>query len=144
MSQKTSTGFDVVGQIQASGHVLSTGFYHNDDCDTQPVKCALASLSNNLVECYTIPTKAGENRLEPISKEKLNQFIRKVDVGTDMIICAPFEKVYFTSGDDNLLKGYEHYPTDHVDRVDWKKPAVRPSIELNDSHAVACTTYAVN
>ena len=71
-------------------------------------------------------------------------FVKKCDVGTDMIVCCDFERKYFTLGDDNVFKGYDHYPTDSVDKLDWKKSAVRPAIELKDSHALAATVSACN
>jgi len=61
-----------------------------------------------------------------------------------MIISGEFETKYFVIGDDHLFKGFEHYPTDSVDKIDWKKPAVRPSIEMSDSHALGATVSASN
>ena len=65
-----------------------------------------------------------------------------MDVGSDVILCNPFTKHYFVSGDDNILKAYEHYPSDVYEKVDYKKAAVKPSIELKDSHALATTVGA--
>ena len=45
-------------------------------------------------------------------------------------------------GEDLVLKAYEHYPSDSFERVDWKKPAVKPSIELRDSHALRTAVCA--
>jgi len=61
MSQEASTSFDILGHIRASGFVLSIGFHMKDGQIS-----ALALLSNNLVECYKLPTKVYENRLEPM------------------------------------------------------------------------------
>ena len=40
------------------------------------------------------------------------------------------------------MKAYEHFPSDTYDKVDYKKAAVKPSIELKDSHALATTVGA--
>ena len=40
------------------------------------------------------------------------------------------------------MKAYEHFPSDSYDKVDYKKAAVKPSIELKDSHALATTVGA--
>lgn len=70
--------------------------------------------------------------------------VRKVDPGSDYILCNEFTKHYFVSGDDNVLKAYEHFPSDGYDKVDYKKPAVKPGLELKDSHALHTTigTYS--
>ena len=65
--------------------------------------------------------------------------MRKIDPGTDLIVCNPFTRHYFVSGDDNVMKAYEHYPSDSIEKVDWKKPAVKPGVELKDSHALRMT-----
>ena len=59
-----------------------------------------------------------------------------------MIVSNEFTKHYFTSGDDNILKAYEHYPSDNFDKIDWKKSAVKPGFELKDSHAIKTTCSA--
>ena len=61
MSQEASNGFDIYGQIKGNGYIKSLGFYEKDG---NPV--ALAVLSNNMVECFTLPTAVYENRLEPM------------------------------------------------------------------------------
>ena len=61
MSQEASDGFDILGMIKGNGYILSLGFYEHEH---KPV--ALGVLSNNLVECYSLPTIAYENRLEPM------------------------------------------------------------------------------
>jgi len=139
MSQDASTGFDIFGQIRASGHILSIGFYINEGN-----MCALALLSNNLVECYELPVKVYAHRLEPMPQSMVHSAVRKVDVGSDMIITGEFFKQYFVLGDDNVLKFYEHYPTDTFDKIDWKKPAVKPAGELTDSHSIAATVSVSN
>ena len=72
----------------------------------------------------------------------VKSFVRKVDVGTNLISCNHFTKHYFVSGDDNILKAFEHYPTDNYEKLDWKKSAVKPAIELKDSHALGLTVSA--
>jgi len=69
----------------------------------------------------------------------VKSMVRKVDPGSDFIMCNTFTKHYFVSGDDNVLKAYEHYPSDDFNKVDYKKPAVKPGIELKDSHSLATT-----
>jgi len=69
----------------------------------------------------------------------VKSFVRKVDVGTNMICSNGFTKHYFVSGDDNIFKAFEHYPTDSYEKIDWKKSAVKPAIELKDSHAMGQT-----
>jgi len=59
-----------------------------------------------------------------------------------MIICNEFTKHYFASGDDNIFKAYEHYPSDDFNKIDWKKSAVKPGFELKDSHAIKTTCSA--
>lgn len=137
MSQEASKGYDILGQIKGNGYIMSLGFYKHEN---KPV--ALAVLSNNLVQCYTLPTTVYENRLEPMPQSVVGSFVRKVDPGSDFIICNYFTKHYFVSGDDNLLKVYEHYPTDAYDKVDFSKHAVKPGNELKDSHALATTVCA--
>ena len=70
--------------------------------------------------------------------------MRKIDVGSELIICNQFTKHYMVSGEDNLLKAYEHFPSDTFEKIDWKKAAVKPGIELADSHALATTVSASN
>ena len=113
---------------------MSLGYYEH-----QGKLVALAVLSNNLVECYELPTTIQDNRLEALPQSCVKSFVRKVDPGSDMICCNTFTKHYLVSGDDNIVKAYEHYPSDHTDKIDWKKPAVKPSIECKDSHALATT-----
>jgi len=48
------------------------------------------------------------------------------------------------SGEDLVLKIYESYPNDAFENIDWKKPAVKPSIEMKDSHALGTTCYSSN
>lgn len=139
MSQEASTGFDILGQIKASGHVVSIGYYQKDG-----KMGALALLSNNLIECFKLPVKVYENRLEPMPQSATESFVKKVDLGTDIIVCCEFEKNYFVVGDDNVFKGFEQYPSDQIEKIDWKKPAVRPSIEHKDSHSLACTVSNCN
>ena len=113
------------------------GYYKKDGKDI-----ALAVLSNNLVECYELPTKVYEDRLNSMPAEATKQCVRKIDVGSDMIICNGFMKHYLVTGDDNVLKGYEHFPSDSFEKIDWKKPAVKPALELPDGHAIASTVVA--
>lgn len=40
------------------------------------------------------------------------------------------------------MKCYEHYPSDVFERIDWKKPPIKPSSEMKDSHAIATTVTA--
>lgn len=61
MSQEAKTEYDVFGKIKANGYILSIGYYMHIDKLT-----ALAVLSNNLVECYELPTAVQENRLEAL------------------------------------------------------------------------------
>jgi len=105
---------------------------------------ALALLSNNLVECFKLPVRVYENRLEPMPQSATESFVRKVDVGTDIIVSCEFDKAYFVCGDDNIFKVFEQYPSDDVKKIDWKKPAVRPSAEHKDSHSLRCTVSACN
>ena len=65
-----------------------------------------------------------------------NAHVRKVDVGSEIVISNEFDKKYFSLGDDNILKGYEHFPTDSFDKIDWKKPAIKPNFEKPDSHSI--------
>ena len=101
-------------------------------------------LSNNLVESYEIPTEIFSNRLDPMPQSATKSGVRKVDTGSDFLISSKFCKHYIVSGDDLILKAYEHYPTDDFKVIDWKKPAVKPAIELKDSHALALTCYTTN
>ena len=68
--------------------------------------------------------------------------VRKIDLGSELMICNQFTRHYFVSGDDNVLKVYEHFPSDSFDKIDWKKPAVRAGNDLKDSHALATTVGA--
>ena len=61
MSQRADQSFDIFGQIKGNGYILSLNYYKKDGKDI-----AMAVLSNNLVECYELPTSVYENRLEPI------------------------------------------------------------------------------
>ncbi len=70
--------------------------------------------------------------------------MRKVDPGSDFVMSNKFSHQYMVSGDDLVLKVYETYPNDVFENIDWKKPAVKPSIEMKDSHALATTCYASN
>ena len=137
MSQESSNNFDIYGKISGNGYILSMGYHKKDGKDV-----ALAVLSNNLVECYELPTKVYEDRLNSMPAEATKQCVRKIDVGSDMIICNSFMKQYLVTGDDNVLKVYEHYPSDSFDKIDWRKPAVKPAIEHNDNHSIASTVVA--
>lgn len=82
MSQQASDSFDIYGQIKGNGYIHSVGFYQKDG---KPV--ALAVLSNNLIECYELPTSIQENRLEPLAQSIVKSAVRKVDVGSSLICC---------------------------------------------------------
>ena len=137
MSQEASNGFDIYGHIKGNGYILSLGYYEHEH---KPV--ALAVLSNNLVQCYCLPTEVFGDRLEPMPQSFVKSAVRKVDVGSDFILCNPFTKHYLVCGEDNILKAYEHYPDGDYSKVDYKKAAVKPSLEIKDSHALATTVGA--
>lgn len=61
MSQQASNQFDIYGQLRADGYIHSIGYYMKDN-----TMKALAVLSNNLVQCFDLPTAVYENRLEPM------------------------------------------------------------------------------
>ena len=82
MSQQAEEAFDIYGHIKANGYIISLGYYEHEH---KPV--ALAVLSNNLVQCYALPTEVYGDRLEPIPQSFVKSFVRKVDVGSDVILC---------------------------------------------------------
>ena len=61
-----------------------------------------------------------------------------------MMISNNFTSHYMVSGDDNILKCSETYPSDQFEKIDWKKPAVKPSLELKDSHSLGLIAHDSN
>lgn len=138
MSQEASNGYEIYGHIKANGLIKNIGHHKMKDGTAS----ALAILSNSLCESFCIPTSVYKNRLEPIPTSFTKSGVKKIDNDSSMLVSNQFSKHYGVVGDDLVLKFYEHYPDDEFNNIDWKKPAVKASIEMRDSHALGTTCTA--
>lgn len=138
MSQEASNNFEIYGHIKANGLIQHIGHYKKKDGQA----CALAILSNSLCESFCVPTSVFKNRLEHIPQSFTKSGVKKIDLDSKILVSNQFSKHYGVVGDDLVMKFYEHFPDDDFTHIDWKKPAVKASIEMKDSHALGTTCTA--
>ena len=99
----------------------------------------VAVLKNNLLVGANVPTKPIENRLEPIPESESKPLYRKIDKGSNLVITIFTSNEIYVCGEDKLLKTYE-YPTEKIDKIDWKRAPAPPLDEVN-SHAVGTACW---
>ena len=99
MAQQAKDDFQIWGFLKAYGYVLDIAYTSNNN-----ELCALALLSNNLVESFYVPINFKGNRLEPVSDDIIRPGIRKIDLGSDLIWSSTWYRQYLVAGDDLVLK----------------------------------------
>lgn len=69
-------------------------------------------------------------------------FYRKVDPGSNVVVCNHITQEIFVTGKDKLLKRYD-YPEEKIESIDFKKAPEDP-IEEIPSHSIGTNVWAIS
>jgi WD40 repeat protein len=120
VSQDVEHEFEVYGHVVFEGYISNACFAIHDS----ELK-ALAVLTNTTLAGISMPTKIGENRMEPIADSITKPVYRKVDRGLNIVMSNIYNGDIYLCGEDRLLKKYE-FPTEAFAKLDFKKPPAAP------------------
>jgi WD40 repeat protein len=125
-AQSVEKDFECYGFIKMEGYVLSAMF--SAQRADQPK--AVAVLSNNLMQSVSIPTEVSDARLDALSADVTQPLFRKIDRGSQHVICHHKYKALMVTGDDKHLKTYDLWPQEQFSKIDWRKAPVVPNEEI--------------
>lgn len=109
ISQDPRKNFKVYGYYRFKGYVQSAGFVSHNGLTS-----VVVVLSNSLLASSIVPLKPAQDRRDPFTEDDTMMFYRKIDNGSNLVICNHKTQEIWVTGKDKWLKRYD-YPEDKLE-----------------------------